>query len=201
MRRAIVGLTGPTAGGKGTVAGFLKEVGYTYFSLSDELRKEAAKRNWGGGKETLQNLGDELREKFGNAVLAKRVAELDEFKNAQRIIIDSIRNPAEINYLRDFFGAKILGVTASVHTRYEYYKERAREGDPMSFQEFLRLDGREMINGNGGSTHVIQIKECLRISDFVIVNEVSKERLRELTEYAFFKMGLEIPRLRKEREV
>lgn len=75
-------LTGPSAGGKGTVAEMLKEKDYVYFSCSDVLREVAEKRGWDIGRETLQNLGDELREKYGNDILPRWIASLPEFKKS-----------------------------------------------------------------------------------------------------------------------
>ena len=45
----IIGLTGKNGSGKGEVAEFLKKRGYTYFSLSDEIRevmKEKKMKEW-----------------------------------------------------------------------------------------------------------------------------------------------------------
>ncbi len=173
--RTIIGLTGPGAGGKGTIADMLKEKGYVYFSVSDEIRKEARKRKWSDtDRKVLQNLGDELREKEGPDVWATRVAKLNEFKHADLIVIDSIRHPAEISYFKEFFDAKIIGVTASPENLFERMRMRDREGDPKTLEDFLQMLKRE--NGEKGSTSM-QVDECLRLADALMWNNGTKDDL------------------------
>jgi len=189
MDRIIIGLTGPGAGGKGEVSKVLQERGFVYFSLSDEIRKEARKRKWSDTKrEVLQDLGDELRSNLGNDVLAKRVATLPEFKHADMVVIDSIRHPAEIEYLKEVFDAKIIGVTASPEKLFDRMRQRNREGDPKTFEEFEKMLKREM--GIEGSS-VMQVHKCLAAADFVISNEGDKPDLRKETEKALHELGIE----------
>lgn len=197
MERVVVAFTGPTASGKGTAANFLKEKGYTYFSLSDEVRREATKRGLATGKEILQNLGDELREMFGSDVLAVRVVQTDEFKLAEKVVIDGIRHPEEVLYFKELYDAKIVGITASEKTRFEYVQARNREGDPKTFEEFLKSEQREQ--GAEGS-HAMQVKRCLTMADIIVVNESGVERLKENTLFVLTKLGFECPVVRGERE-
>lgn len=196
MERVVIAFTGPTASGKGTAANFLKETGYAYFSLSDEVRREAVKRGWSTKKEVLQNLGDELRENFGSDVLAVRVVQSDEFKHANKIVIDGIRHPEEILFFKEFFDAKIIGITASEKTRFEYLQSRKREGDPETFEEFLKSEQREQ--GAEGS-HAMQVKKCLTMADIVVVNESGVDRLKENTVYVLRMLGVEGHVVNKER--
>lgn len=200
VNRIVVGLTGPTAGGKGTAAEFLKKVGYSYYSLSDMIRKELKDRGVAETKEALQNVGDELRKLFGRDVLARRIAETINSDGADRIVIDGIRHPSEIEFLRSTLGAKIVGVTASQKTRFEYMTARKRKGDPETFEEFKHVDDREILNGNGKNEHVIQVRKCLDMADVVIFNETTKEQFILNLERNLQNLGIEIPRIKKERE-
>src|SRR3989344_1701176 len=99
----IIGLTGKNAAGKGTVASYLQTKGFIYFSLSDILRDEAKERNIEATRENLISLGNELRKKFGSKYLASKTNEkiLREKKDGNDdFVIDSIRNPSEIDELR-----------------------------------------------------------------------------------------------------
>ena len=69
----IIGLTGKNASGKGEVADYLKTKGFVYYSLSDELREEATKRNIEPSRDNLTNLGNELRKKHGPNYLAQKI--------------------------------------------------------------------------------------------------------------------------------
>ena len=69
----IIGLVGPIACGKGVVADYLKKQGYSSISLSSLLHDELKKRGVTSfTRTTLQDLGDELRKKEGDGVLARR---------------------------------------------------------------------------------------------------------------------------------
>ena len=67
----IIGLTGKNAAGKGELAKHIQSKEFVYFSLSDVLREEATRRGLDHSRGTLINVGNELRKKFGNGILAK----------------------------------------------------------------------------------------------------------------------------------
>jgi len=69
----IIGLTGSLAAGKGVVSDFLKENGFDYLSLSNELREIAKERKIELTRENLQDLGNNLREESGSGVLAEKI--------------------------------------------------------------------------------------------------------------------------------
>src|SRR3989344_4630117 len=94
----ILGLTGTFSSGKGEVGKYLVQKGFTYYSCSDELRKEAKKL---GLPETRENLGivigDRLRREFGKGVLAKRIYEQILKEKKEFAVVDSLRNIEEEN--------------------------------------------------------------------------------------------------------
>lgn len=62
----IIGLTGTLRAGKGVVSDFLKQKGFVYLSLPDELREMAKERKIELTRENLQNLGNQMREENGS---------------------------------------------------------------------------------------------------------------------------------------
>lgn len=174
----IIGLTGTIGSGKGIVAEVLKQLGFRYYSLSDEVREEARRRKIPLTRENLQKLGNELRAEFGNAVLArwviKRIIETD----GDDIVIDGIRNLAEVAELRNYFQRFVLvGIDAPPRIRFARILRRARENDPKTYKEFLRVDAidRGLANKADNSQ---QVSKCLRAADCVILNTGSLEELR-----------------------
>lgn len=137
----IIGLTGKNGGGKGEVSKFLDERGFQALSLSDVIREEAQRLGKLVTRETLVELGNQLRREFGAGVLAERIfARLDPEKN---YVIDSIRNPAEVQVFRrrrDFYLAHLQ---APQKLRFERLRQRGRENDPKTFEEFLALEAQE----------------------------------------------------------
>jgi len=176
-RKIVVGLTGPIASGKDIASEVLKEKGFSYYSLSRRVREEAKSRGLEPTRETLQNVGDSLRAEFEGAVLAERTADIFKITPNPLILVDSIRNPAEIEYLRREFNAKIIGITASVETRFKRSLQRNRQSDPKTFEEFRKAARRDQ--GLYQDKHGQQVNECLTLSDVVIENEGTAEELIE----------------------
>ncbi len=137
----IIGLTGKNGSGKGEVAKFLAERGFVSLSLSDVLREEAGRLGKGVTRELLVELGNRLRKEFGSGVLAERVfARLDPEKN---YVVDSIRHPAEVQVFRrrrDFF---LVNLHAPQRLRFGRLRQRGRENDPRTYEEFQALETKE----------------------------------------------------------
>ncbi|MFA5930263.1 MAG: deaminase [Candidatus Micrarchaeia archaeon] len=140
----IIGLTGENCAGKGTVADYLVQKGFYYYSLSDAIREELASEGKEITREALIAKGNELRRNFGADVLAKRtIAKLLPDRN---YVIDSIRNPAEARALLATGKTTLVYVTASQKVRFERMRQRRREGDPHSFDAFKVIDKAEMVS-------------------------------------------------------
>jgi len=69
----IVGITGFIASGKDAAANFFVEKGYKRLSLSDEIREDLTREGKPHTRENETLKAIELRETFGNSILAKRV--------------------------------------------------------------------------------------------------------------------------------
>jgi len=158
----IIGLTGKNAAGKGELAKHIQSKGFAYFSLSDALREEATKRGLDHSRDTMINLGNELRKKFGNSILAKRINEKIKKENAaNNFIIDSIRNPGEIKELRKNEGFLLVGVVTDENIRFRRLLKRGRLGDATTFEEFRKQENRENNNESSGQ----QLDRCLELAD------------------------------------
>lgn len=137
----IIGLTGKNGSGKGVAADFLKELGYQYYSLSDVIREEMVKNNVSITREHLIKFANEMRTTYGPSILAEKVlAKLDPDKN---YIVDSVRNPFEVETLRKRKDFHLLVVEAEPKVRFERIKARAREKDPVTYEDFLKIDAAE----------------------------------------------------------
>lgn len=168
MSKTVFGLVGPIASGKGVVAKILQKRGFKAFSLSDVIREELRKKNLPITRKNLQDEGDGLRKRYGSGILAKRVVQKIKKGNLTRVVVDSIRNPVEIDYLKKAFPIKIIGITAKQKKRFEYLKKRNYLNDPKTWEEFLKADNRELKKGK--KEHQIKIKETLVKTDIIIKN-------------------------------
>src|SRR5205823_874936 len=93
----LIGLTGRNAAGKGEVARYLQKKSFYYYSLSDAIRDEIRSRGEEPTRDRLIIVGNELRQRYGANVLAERT--LAKIEDDKHYVIDSIRNPAEVDAL------------------------------------------------------------------------------------------------------
>jgi dCMP deaminase len=140
----LIGLTGENCAGKGTVAEYLQKKGFYYLSLSDIIREEVTADGKELTRDNLIKKGNELREKFGPSVLAKKTAL--KIQGDRNYVVDSIRNPSEVEELKKLGGFALIHVTAPPKVRFERMKDRMRESDPQTYEAFLEVEKLEMEN-------------------------------------------------------
>ena len=169
----LIGLTGRNAAGKGEVAKYLQTKSFYYYSLSDAIRDELRSRKLEVSRESLIQVGNELRQRFGPSILADRIVELT--RPDRNYIIDSIRNPAEVATLRKACREfKLIRVDAPLQTRFERTVARRRENDPITFEAFVALETREA----SGDPMSQNLDEVEKLADEILVNDSSLEELR-----------------------
>ena len=171
MSGIVIGLTGPNASGKGEAAGFLVKRDFSYHSLSDLIREEAVSRGLTTGRDDLISVGNDLRMCGGAGVLAEMVIP----RLGGRDLVDSIRNPAEVEALRRVEGFVLLAVTAPAEIRYRRALQRSRPGDPLeTLEAFLAKEREEespLITNQ-------QLSATAALADHVLVNDSDIETLR-----------------------
>jgi dephospho-CoA kinase len=170
----IIGLTGTNGAGKGEAAAYLIGKGYTYYSLSDLVREELRNKEKEVTRNNLIKMGNELREKFGPDFLAKRVME----KVRDRAVIDSIRNPSEVEYLKKQKDFILLALDAPVKLRYERVRKRGRKESATTLEEFIEKEEEEMTGHEKGQ----QLQNCMEMADYTLINDGSLKDLHKKLE-------------------
>lgn len=165
-----IGLTGTNCAGKGTVADYLVSKGYEYYSLSDEIRLELRRRGLEETRDNLRDLGNELRNVHGYGVLAEMLSS----RVSYDAVIDSIRHPMEVEALRGFYDFVMVSVDAPIELRYERAKERGREENASSLEEFRQKE--ELEKGEGGGQ---QIHRTMEASDYILFNDSNMDGLQK----------------------
>lgn len=172
----LVGLTGTNGAGKGEVAAYLTKKGYAYFSLSDVIRDELKQKGEDITRNSLIKMGNYLRQTYGADVLARRVMEKVEGK----AVIDSIRNPMEVRYLKQQKNFVLLAVDAPVEVRFQRVQARGRVESAATLEEFIAKEREEMGEDESGQ----QLQACIRMADIQVINDGSLESLhKKLEEY------------------
>jgi dCMP deaminase len=170
----IIGLTGKNASGKGEIARFLQDRGFYYTSLSDMLRAELKKRRMSVTRDHLTRVGNELRERHGPSVLAERM--LRALSDGRNYIVDSFRNPGEVDAFRRRPDFVLWAVIATPKVRFTRLKARARESDPETLEHFLAVEQREAHNTDPTKQ---SIESCIKLADTRILNNATLEALHK----------------------
>ncbi|MCX6569668.1 MAG: AAA family ATPase [Candidatus Aminicenantes bacterium] len=127
-------MTGTNGAGKGEAAAFFMARGYTYFSLSDIIREELRTRGESVSRDNLIRIGNELRERYGPDVLARRtLAKID-----GPAVVDSIRNTHEVACLRLQPGFVLLAIDAPAEVRFIRVAARGRDESAADLEAFRK---------------------------------------------------------------
>lgn len=175
----IIGITGTLGAGKGTVVEYLvKNKSFKHFSARNFLIEEIEKRGLENNRDSMVNVANNLREKFGPGYIAEEL-----FKRASEsndnAVIESLRTIGEIETLRKKGSFTLLAVDADSKIRYMRISTRGTSTDNVSFEKFLADEQREMESTDPNKQNLSQ---CIERADFVINNNGSLEELNEKIE-------------------
>ena len=165
----IIGLTGTNASGKGTLAKYLVKKGFSYYSLSDELRQLMEERNIVATRENLIKEGTKYRSEQGRGYLATLVIK----KIEGNAVVDSVRNLGEIEELRKLENFYLIAIDAPVGIRFQRAKKRMSSRDQKTFEEFVAKQ-KEELAGKGSEQ---QLVVCMEKADFKIINDSDLKNL------------------------
>jgi len=211
--KIFFGIVGQIASGKGEVVKILTEQhGFVSFNLSSILHKILEeKRIVNFTRADLQDLGDKLRREEGEGVLAKRAitflchSERSEESNvgvgkiprptkkvelwmtSQKMIIEGIRNPAEVNYLRTLPNFKLIAVKAKKIIRFQRLIKRGKRWDPKTWDKFLVIDRRD--KGLNQKKYGQQVGKCIKMADNIIQNNNNLEELNSKIKKLLFSLS------------
>ncbi|MBI4142103.1 hypothetical protein HY484_04210 [Candidatus Woesearchaeota archaeon] len=172
----VLGITGTFQSGKDTVSALL---GWKKYSCSDIIREECLRRGLSIDiNQNLINIGDDLRKSSGDAgILAKKALERISKDNVSRVVVVSIRTPAEVLALKNAENVdfRLLVLDAPIEVRFQRARTTERFVN-MSFDEFKSQEDKQL---KGGDVHNMHLEKVFEMSDARIFNEFSSlEELR-----------------------
>lgn len=185
---------GPASSGKGHLVDALVERGYTRISLSDFIKDdlEVLLPNLRHTRRDLQDMGDTKRKKIGLDYWARRAgAKIDQFESQgiTKFVIDSIRNPAELAWLKKNHGLIAIAIDAPLESRIDWAINRHRDIDKNEksriredFERDLGIDQPEFGQN---------VRGCMEIADRHIVNNGTIEELGKKIEKTLIAIGVE----------
>lgn len=163
----IIGITGLSASGKDTVADYLKQKGFAYFSLSDIVRKFCREKGRETTRENLINAANFLRQNYGHNYLATQI--LEKIKNQQLVkaVVVSIRHPEEVRTLKADRSFMLMNIVAPIEMRFaRTQKRQGRPEDRDNFAEFKAHEDQERTGSGAGQ----QLDAVIAMADYEIEN-------------------------------
>jgi dephospho-CoA kinase len=168
----VVATTGMPGSGKSLAVDVAEELGYRVVRMGDLVREEAKDRGLEPKAESFGQVASEVREKEGPGAWAKRTAQRVREVNGENVLVDGLRNLAELDVFREAFGDDVLvvAVLASPDTRHDRLQDRGRAEDSEDVQTLRERDRRELGYGLGNA---------IAMADAYVTNEGSPEEARE----------------------
>ena len=128
--KIIVGLVGEIAAGKDTVADYLrKKYGSQTISFSQPLRDILDILLLDQSRNNMAWLGHDLRDRFGQDILAKAITKQVNEAKSQILCLPNIRLPQDIKYLKDMPGFVLIGINTQAEIRFKRIKTRGQNTD------------------------------------------------------------------------
>lgn len=120
LKRQAIGFCGPIASGKTTASHYLEKNGFIYKRFSQTLSELLKEEGIEPTRYNLQEFGDKINQDKGQRWLAQKM--LSKIPEEDNIVIDGLRFPEDIAFMKEFFGPGFLCVFISAS--YEVRKNR-----------------------------------------------------------------------------
>lgn len=172
----IIGITGLSASGKDTVADYLKQKDFAYFSLSDIVREYCRSKELETTRENLINAANFLRQSYGHNYLAIQVLEKIKDQKLTNAVVVSIRHPEEVKALKADPTFLLISIVAPIKMRFaRTQKRQGRPEDRDNFAEFKAHEDQERTGSGSGQ----QLNAVMAMADCEIENSGTVEELEE----------------------
>ncbi|SEA22190.1 Dephospho-CoA kinase [Haloplanus vescus] len=176
----VLGTVGLPGSGKGEAAAVAREAGVPVVTMGDVIR-EACRDRGLDPAEHHGSVATALREEEGETAIAERSLPLIEssLEEAETVLVDGLRSPAEIERFEDAFGDGfvLVSIEAPFETRAERLADRGRDDTDLNREALRAREERELGFGMG---------EVMDRADVTVQNTASlesfRERIRELLE-------------------
>lgn len=154
MTKIILGLTGPLASGKGTVAQYLKDNHQAaVYRFSTPLRDVLDRAYLEQSRKNMQDLSLALRNTFGDDLLASIIAKDVTNDKNDIIVVDGVRRLPDIKYLRQLPDFHLVSVETEQKTRWERMTKRGENPDDeqKTFEQFQKDEQAE------AEQHIVEV--------------------------------------------
>ncbi|HDP74249.1 MAG TPA: hypothetical protein ENN46_04855 [Candidatus Woesearchaeota archaeon] len=182
----IVGVCSLIGAGKTTACEFFRKKGFSFVSLSDIIRDELRLEGSEITRDRLREKGNEMRKLFGPDILARRAimgsSDSPRSFSERKVVIDSIRNPSEVAFLKTIPGFTLISILLDPRKRFERIMSRKRESEgSLSYEEFIAQEQKE----NSSDETAQQLQKVIEMADISIENNSGFEEFNKNLEIAY----------------
>jgi dephospho-CoA kinase len=181
----VIGITGTLGAGKGTVVKYLiNKKGFKHYSVGDYLKERLTKKGLEPNRDNLQEVANKIRTKYGPDYITKKLFK-GAVKENSNVVIESIRNPKEAEFIKSQKSGYLFAVDANQKTRYLRIQKRASEKDNVTFKEFKEQEKKEL---QSKDLNAQNLSKCILMADFKLDNDSTIKQLYEKVENALNKI-------------
>ncbi len=117
-------------------------------------------------RDSMTVVANELRAQHSPSYIVDQLYE-QAVEKGSNAIIESIRTPGEVDFLKSKSKFFLLAVDADPAIRFQRIKLRNSETDHITFETFLANEEREM---NSEDPNKQNLGKCRQMADFVLIN-------------------------------
>lgn len=163
----VIGITGTLGAGKGTVVDYLvKEKGFRHYSVRQYLIDKIKKHGLPVNRDTMTITANTLRKEHHPAFIIEELYKQAK-QDGENAIIESIRTPGEIDFLRTQGQFFLFALDAKPEARYQRIQARGSETDHVDYETFIANEQREMSTTDPNKQN---LGKCINMSDFKVDN-------------------------------
>ncbi len=172
----IVGITGTLGAGKGTIVDYLVgKMGFKHFSVRQFLIEEIEKQGLPVNRDSMTNVANKLRANHSPSYIIEQLYK-KAVENGGNAIIESIRTPGEVEFLKKQGKFYLIAVDADPQIRYGRITLRASETDNITFETFLANEKREFTTADPNKQN---LSRCIQLADIVLQNNGNLDELHK----------------------
>ncbi len=158
-------ITGMPGSGKSLIRKAAERLNLPVVSMGDIVRERAILEGVSLTPESLGRLAVDLRDKYGDDIIAKLTIDKilkDGLNRLKVVVIEGVRSWSEVESFQRAFGRTVIvAVHAPRKVRFKRLVVRKRRDDPRNWKEFEERDERELEWGIG---------KVIAFSDYIILN-------------------------------
>jgi dephospho-CoA kinase len=168
----IIAITGMPGSGKKVLRQELEKRGISVVVMRHIVENEMREKGIEVTNVNLREYATELREKFGNTVVAERTFEKVKQLDDETVIVDGIRGDMEIEFFRKQKDTELIliAVISSAETRFKRLSKRGLEWDMKTREELDYRDKKEISWG---------LDKAIAMADYNVDNEGTLEEFKE----------------------